>query len=134
MMGSRIKYYTLVLLIFPMVIFFGCEKEIGDINAPDTISPFEGFHIFKVNANLIGQKEFKINNRGNFSFFIELNPPEYTNPFPVIITGYVTDGGTLRGNIYKFQTEIGTISGQLANGNFYFIYLGYEVQGTYSVT
>ena len=133
-MIGRIKYYILILSIFPVFIFSGCEKEIGDVNAPESISPFEGPHVFTVAANLVGQKQIQINNRGNFSFFIQLNPPQSIDPFPVIITGFVTDDGNLSGNIYKFQTEIGTISGQLGYGNFYFNFQGFIVQGTYSVT
>ncbi len=135
-MTYSFKYFLSVFSILLIgFIFSGCEKEIGDVLLPESISPFEGEHTISITGNLTGQKEIEINNRGNFAFFVELFPPGSNYPaYPIIITGFVTKEGNLEGKVYRYQEAIGVINGQLAQGNISFDYSGFHMEGIYNMT
>ncbi len=132
-MIRTLKYLTIVLLTVPVIIFYGCEKEIGDVIIAEINNPYEGNYIFSITSELTGQKDVVINNRGSFSFFIQLRSSVGTEVFPVIITGVVDENGNLAGKIYRAQYEIGSLSGQIGYGDFSLNDSGYSLQGSYSM-
>jgi len=127
------KISFLLILIFFSFCFFGCEKEVGDILAPERMNPNEGNYTFRLISDLSGTKNITINNRGNFAFFVSLNESPGGSPYAVTITGSVDLDGNLNGSIYRFQNEVGTLSGVVAYGSFVFDDGIYSVSGTYSM-
>lgn len=115
-MIKRLIYFIPFLIIISALS--GCEKEIGDIVAPDIQNPYEGNYTITVWGQLSGTTEIVINNRGNFSFFVVVRTSEGGPSFSVIATGSIDQNGNLQGTLYRSQVEVGSMSGILGAGNF----------------
>ena len=120
-----------IFFIAAALFFTGCEKEIGDSVIVENLNPYEGSYVFTVTSELSGFTTIGINNRGNFSFLINVNSSSGGTPYPLVITGTVNLTGQLDGFVFYGNREIGYVRGQLGGGDFYFNDNSYIVQGRY---